>query len=141
MLFKQRTEQINAYDSDKLSFSWIYRLTKKRSRKHLNKTSFHDSSPENTSSMYINDRKRLDRLDHLDMREAMTTLELDLTKEAFQSLINKKKDSQQNRLMHILTASSRCCRSCRTQRCLATAAQHSIDFAVKKLCKYLQLIN
>jgi len=132
VLLKQRIKQTNASDSDKIYFSWVYRLTKKTSRKPLNAKSFHDSSPENTSSMYINDWKRLVRLEHLHMREAMTALEPDLTKEVFQALINKKKDSQQNRLMYILTAPSRCCRSCRTQRRLATVVQRSIDFAVKK---------
>jgi hypothetical protein len=83
--------------------------------------------------MYINDQKRLDWLDHLHMKEAMAALELDFTKEACQALINKRKDSQQNRLMRILTAPSRCCRSCRTQRRLATVAQRSIDIAIKNI--------
>lgn len=39
----------------------------------------------------------------------------------------KKQDSEQNRLINILTAPSRCCRSCRTQRRLATIAQRSIN--------------
>ncbi len=68
----------------------------------------------------------------------MATSKLDLTKEAFQALINKKKDSQQNRLMRILTAPSRCCRSCRTQRRLATVAPRSIDIAIKS---YANLFN
>ncbi|CAF2571369.1 unnamed protein product [Rotaria sp. Silwood2] len=61
----------------------------------------------------------------------MAVLEQDLTKEAFQALINKKKDSQQNSFMRILTGPSRCCRSYRTQRRLATVVQRSIDIAIK----------
>ncbi|CAF0821463.1 unnamed protein product [Rotaria sp. Silwood1] len=67
------------------------------------------------------------------MREAMAALEEDLTKEAFQALINKKKDSQQNGFMRILTGPSRCCRSYRTQRRLATVVQRSIDIAIKDI--------
>jgi hypothetical protein len=100
-------------------------LTKKFSNKRLNTTSFHDLSPQDISHMYIND--------HIHMKEAMDALELDLTKEAFQALINKKKDSRQYGLMHIITAPARCCRSCRTQRRLATAAQRSIEIAIKNI--------
>ncbi len=82
--------------------------------------------------MSINDQHRI-KLDHIHMKEAMDALELDLTKEAFQALINKKKDSRQNGLMHLITAPARCCRSCRTQRRLAAAAQHSIEIAIKNM--------
>lgn len=114
-------------DLDKTFFflRYIYRLMKKISSKRLNITSFHGDS-------YINNEHRADR-DHLHIKEAMNALELDLTKEAFQALINKKKDSQQNRIMRILTSPSQCCRSCRTQRRLATVAQRSIDIAIKNI--------
>jgi len=35
--------------------------------------------------------------------------------------------------MHLITAPARCCRSCRTQRRLATAAQRSIEIAIKNI--------
>ncbi|CAF0860112.1 unnamed protein product [Rotaria sordida] len=79
--------------------------------------------------MNANDQNRIN-VNHLHMREAMAALEQDLTKEAFQALINKKKDSQQNGFMRILTGPSRCCRSYRTQRRLATVVQRSIDIAI-----------
>ncbi|CAF3674024.1 unnamed protein product, partial [Adineta steineri] len=112
--------------------SWVDKLEKKFSRKHLNTTSFNDISSKNISHIYIDDKKRID-LDHLNMREAINVLEVDLINEAFQALINKKKDHRQNGLMRILTAPSRCCRTCRTQRRLATAAQRSIDIAIKNI--------
>jgi hypothetical protein len=81
--------------------------------------------------MYINNRNIFDCLDHLHMKDAMAALEFNLTEEACQTLTNKKNDSQQNRLMRLITVPSRCCRSCRTQRRLATIAQRSIDIAIK----------
>jgi hypothetical protein len=122
----------NASNSHKTFLVWIYRLKKKVSSKQLNTTYFHDSSPENILPMYINNQNRID-LDHLHIREAIIALELDLIKEAYQAFIDKKKGFQQNRLMRILTASSRCCRSCRTQRRLATVVQRLIDIALKNL--------
>jgi hypothetical protein len=73
------------------------------------------------------------RPEQLHMNEALAALELNLTKEAFQELINRRKDSQQHKLMYLLTAPARCCRSCRTQRRLASAAQQSVNIAIRNL--------
>ena len=73
------------------------------------------------------------RPDQLHMNEALAALELNLTKEAFQELMNRRKDSQQHKFMHLLMAPARCCRSCRTQRRLAAAAQHSVHIAIRNL--------
>lgn len=67
------------------------------------------------------------------MKEAMNVLEPEITKEAIQRLINKKKDLRQSIFMRILTGPSRCCRSCRTQRRLASAVQRSIDIATENV--------
>lgn len=111
----------------------MYRLRKSLSIKSFHKKSFHNNSPSNdTTNKYIYD-KNYSGFDHLHMREAMAALEIDLTNEAFQALMNKKKDSRQNSFVRLLTGPSRCCRSFRTQRRLATAAQHSIDIAIKNV--------
>ena len=78
-------------------------------------------------NIYINEQNT-SVLNRLHMREAMAVLELDLTKEA---LINRHQDSKQTSLMRILTGPLRCCRLYRTQRCLATVVQRSIDIAIK----------
>ncbi|CAF2251637.1 unnamed protein product [Rotaria magnacalcarata] len=95
--------------------NWIKKLQKKQSSKQLNTKS---------SKNKIN-------VDHLHMGEAMAALEPHITREALQALINKKKDLERNVFMRLLTGPSRCCRSYRTQRRLATVAQHSIDIAIR----------
>jgi hypothetical protein len=71
------------------------------------------------------------------MKDAMAALEFDLAEEACQAMINKENDFQKDRLLRLLTATFRCCRSCRTQRRLATIAQRSIDIAIKNYkCEY-----
>jgi hypothetical protein len=105
---------------------------KKVSSKHLSTASFQDISQGNSSYININDQNKIHPV-QLHMREALAAFELDLTKEAFQALINKKNDHTQNTLMQILTVPSRCCRSCRTQRRLVSLAQRSINIAIKNL--------
>ncbi|CAF3551564.1 unnamed protein product [Rotaria socialis] len=94
--------------------NWIKTLQEKQSSKQLNTKS---------------SKNKID-VDHLHMREAMAALEPHITREALQALINKKKDLEQNAFMRLLTGPSRCCRSYRTQRRLATVAQRSIDIAI-----------
>ncbi|CAF4577133.1 unnamed protein product [Rotaria sp. Silwood2] len=138
--FLQRSPSVNSQYNNQVQHTlidntgernnWIKKLRRKLSNKHLNTRSFDDLSPKHISHINVNDQNNID-VNHLHMREAMAVLEQDLTKEAFQALINKKKDSQQNSFMRILTGPSRCCRSYRTQRRLATVVQRSIDIAIK----------
>ena len=82
--------------------------------------------------MQINNQKQFKDRDQARMRDAMTALAFDLTKEAHQAVTNQRKDSRQNRFMRLLTTPSRCCRTCRTQRRLASIVHRSINIAVNK---------
>lgn len=113
------------------SFSFRYNRSKKNlGRKTLNTRSAHGVPPKHISSMHLRDQNRVD-VDQLHMKEAMAALEIDVTKEVFHVLNNKKKYSRENSFLRMLIKPSRCCRSYRTQRRLATTVQRSIDIAIK----------
>ena len=106
----------------------LFRVMGKLSSRHST-----TSPVSNRSHVISRDPKPFIDASHLRMREAMAALELDLTREALQTVMNKTKDARQNTLMRLFTIPSRCCRSCRAQRRLASVAQHSIDVAIKDI--------
>ena len=95
------------------------------SRKLSKLTSSQDLSRKSHSPSHL--------IDQLKISDALASFEPTLTKETLEALINKKKDLQNQGFMYWLRAPVRCCRTCRTQRRLAAAAQRSINMAIKNV--------